>query len=106
MVRNHDSDSFYYPPDFICFFNQSDLILLLLPRFGKEWCSSANPNLITTTSASPPFLLSKREEAALHLFNDLHIYHIIFISLLNTFEYSDYYQNLRKARAVCRWPPL
>ena len=34
----------------------------------------------------------------------LYNYHFIFISLLNTFEDVNYLLNLRKARAVLRWP--
>ena len=36
-------------------------------------------------SASPPRLLSKREEAGLYIFNQLYNYHINFSSLLITF---------------------
>jgi hypothetical protein len=51
-------------------------------------------------SASPPILLSKGEEAVLHIFNQLHIYHINFSPLLITFVVANNYQHLRKARAV------
>lgn len=57
-------------------------------------------------SASPPFLLSKREEAVLYIFNQLHNYHISFSSLLTIFEDSDRIQGFRKARVVPGWPPL
>ena len=60
--------------------------------------------IITTTSASPSLSLSKVEGAVLYIFNDLHIYHIICISLLGIFEKFEYYQFLRKARAVLGWP--
>jgi hypothetical protein len=42
-----------------------------------------------SAAASPSFSLSKREGAALHLFNDHHNYHISIISLLITFGESD-----------------
>ena len=48
---------------------------------------------------------SKRRRTVLHIFNDLHNYHIIFITLLNIFGDSDCYQNFREARAVyCSFP--
>ena len=62
--------------------------------------------LVFIIPASLPFLLSKREEAVLYLFTDPHNYHIDIISLFNIFEESDYYQNLRKARAVLCSSPL
>ena len=66
----------------------------------RERCFITIPCFITTTSASPPFLLSKREEAVLQIFNELLNYHIIFITLINTFENSDTCWSLRKAWAV------
>jgi len=50
-------------------------------------------------------LLQKRRSGASSL-NELRNYHINFISLLIIFEETDFYQPLRKARAVIRWPPL
>ena len=74
------------------------------PSFGKLWregrCFIAKPNFITNISASPPFLLSKREEAVLQSKSKLYNYHICFGSLLITFEKSEYYQSIRKAGAV------
>ena len=73
---------------------------------GKEQCCIAYPNFITTTSASPSFSLSKGEGAVLNIFNELHHYHIIFISLLNTFGDTDCYQHFRQAWAVHQQVPL
>ena len=50
-------------------------------------------------------VVSKREGTVLHLFNDLHIYHINCISLLTTFGKPDFNQYLRKARAVRYYTP-
>ena len=64
-------------------------------------------------SASSPFPFSRhceqseaREGTVLHCKAKLHKYHIGIISLLTTFGNTDFYKNLRKARAVNRWPSL
>jgi len=49
---------------------------------------------------------SRRRRTALHIFNERYNYHINFSSLLTAFGNSDYYRNLRKARAALWWLPL
>ena len=80
--------------------------LLLLSAFVASHSSSFCSLLSRPhpSSPSPSFDKLWREGAVLHLFNELHNYHINFSSLLITFEVSDKYQPLRKARAVCWWP--
>ncbi len=53
-----------------------------------------------------PLILLQKRRTVLHYKSKLHIYHIIFISLLNIFEESEYYQHLRKAGAVLCSSPL
>jgi len=70
--------------------------------FLFSFCSANWRTLVLSIrySASPSCSLSKKEGAVLHLFNQLHLYHIKFGSLLTTFEEHLFYQPLRKARAV------
>jgi hypothetical protein len=64
------------------------LVVITVLFFGHRLlCHSLHRSVLW--SASPPFLLSKREEAVLHIFNDLHNYHITCTSLLDIFENSD-----------------
>ena len=51
-----------------------------------------------------PLILLTRRRTVLYCKSKLYNYHFIFISLLNTFEDVNYLLNLRKARAVLRWP--
>ena len=97
---------------------QTSSLLSLLPSFDKlrikGRCCITKPSRISATSASISFSFPERERAVLHCKSPsdpvvrggkLHIYHIVFISLLNIFKDSENF-GIVERRGLCVVPLL